>query len=394
MTHDEIMSLDHEYIMQTYGRYPVVISHGKNATLTDLDGTEYIDFASGIGVHSLGAADSEWIAAVTEQLNKTAHISNYYYSPITSKLAELLVTKSGLSRVFFGNSGAEANEGSIKTARKYSFDKYGKGRSTIVSVNQSFHGRTITTLAATGQADFHQYFYPFTEGFKFVPLNDAEALNAALTDDVCAVLIEPIQGEGGVNIMCDEYAQTLRKITDEKDILLIFDEVQCGAGRTGTLFAYEHYGFTPDIVTMAKGIGGGLPIGLFICGKKCDSTLGAGQHGTTFGSNPVVAAGAYNVLSRISKIEFLSGIVGKGEYIKSKIKQFDNPLIKDVRGRGLMIGIQIADNPKIYSKLGVSKGLLLLTAGTDVIRLLPPLTITFDEIDKGLDILKEVLTQQ
>lgn len=393
MTHNEIMALDNKYVMETYARYPVVLSHGTNATLTDIDGTEYIDFTSGIGVNSLGAADKGWIKAVTEQLGKIAHISNYYYSPTSSVLAEMLVNISGMKRVFFGNSGAEANEGAIKLARKYSYDKYGDGRSTIITLKQSFHGRTITTLAATGQDNFHTHFYPFTEGFKYVPLNDIDALKSALTNDVCAVMVEPIQGEGGVNIMDSEYAKQLRKICNDSDILLIFDEIQTGCGRTGKMFAYEYFGFLPDIVTLAKGLGGGLPIGAFLCGSKCEHVLGLSQHGTTFGSNPVVAAGACAVVCRISKSEFLAEVCEKGKYIMDKIKEMDIDMIKDIRGSGLMIGIQIDGDPKYYVKKSVENGLLLLTAGSDVIRFLPPLTITYDEIDRGLAIFKEVLTK-
>lgn len=395
MTHDKIMELDHNYIMETYARYPVVLSHGKNATLTDVDGTDYIDFTSGIGVNSLGTADEGWINAVIGQLNKIAHISNYYYSPITSKLAEKLIKLSGMKRVFFGNSGAEANEGAIKVARKYSYDKYGSDRSTIISLKQSFHGRTITTLAATGQDAFHTHFHPFTEGFKYIPMNDIEALISALTDDVCAVIAEPIQGEGGVNIMDNDYALKLKNLCDEKDILLIFDEIQTGCGRTGKMFAYEYYGFLPNVMTLAKGLGSGLPIGAFLCDAKCEHVLGLSQHGTTFGSNPVAAAGAYEVLSRLTDTSLLDDVCSKGKYIISQIKNWkmNVPFIKEIRGTGLMIGIQIDGNPKDYTKKAVEKGLLLLTAGTDVIRLLPPLTITYEEIDKGLSILNEVLTK-
>ena len=392
MTHNEIMELDHEYIMETYARYPVVLSHGNNATLTDVDGTEYIDFTSGIGVNSLGTADKSWIAAVTEQVNKIAHISNYFYSPQSSKLAETLIKRSGMKRVFFGNSGAEANEGAIKVARKYSYDKYGEGRSTIITLKQSFHGRTITTLAATGQDAFHTHFYPFTEGFKYIPINDIYALKAALTSDVCAVMVEPIQGEGGVNMMDIKYAIQLKEICSNNDILLIFDEIQTGCGRTGRMFAYEYFGYTPDILTLAKGLGGGLPIGAFLCNEKCEHVLGASNHGTTFGSNPVAAAGANEVMARLQP-DFLKEVHDKGEYIVAAIRKMEIPFIKEIRGCGLIIGLQIDGSPKDYTKKAVANGLLLLTAGTDVIRFLPPLTITYDEINKGLSILKEVLTK-
>ena len=393
MTHNEIMELDNKYIMETYARYPVVLSHGNNATLTDVDGTEYIDFTSGIGVNSLGTADKGWIAAVTEQINKIAHISNYFYSPVTTKLAEMLINLSDMKRVFFGNSGAEANEGAIKVARKYSYDKYGEGRSVIISLNQSFHGRTITTLAATGQDAFHTHFHPFTEGFKYIPLNDTEALKSAVTPDVCGIIVEPIQGEGGVNIMDCEYAKQLKEICEANDILLIFDEIQTGCGRTGKMFTYEYFEFLPDVLTLAKGLGGGLPIGAFLCGKKCEHVLGASQHGTTFGSNPVAAAGAVEVLTRLTQCGFLDEVNKKGQYIMNTVKEMNVPFIKEIRGSGLIIGMQIDGIPKDYTKKAVANGLLLLTAGTDVIRLLPPLTITYHEIDKGLSILKEVFAK-
>ena len=277
MNANDIISLDNEYIMSTYGRLPIVPVKGKNATMTDADGLRYIDFTSGIGVNSLGWCDEKWIEAVEGQLHKIQHMSNYFYCEPAAKVAEKLIKLSGLAKVFFGNSGAEANEGAIKIARKYSFDKYGEGRATIISLTNSFHGRTVTTLAATGQDVFHNYFFPFTEGFRYIPANDADALESAMTQDVCAVIAEPIQGEGGVLPLEDDYVKALRKLCDEKDILLIFDEVQTGVGRTGKFFAYERFGngnIKPDIVTLAKGLGGGLPIGAVIAGEKVKETLG------------------------------------------------------------------------------------------------------------------------
>lgn len=393
MTHDKAVELDSRYIMGTYGRYPLAPESGKNATVTDFDGKKYIDFTSGIGVNSLGISDEGWLAAVTAQLGKIQHISNYYYSAPTGRLAEMLVKFSGLDRVFFGNSGAEANEGAIKVARKYSADKYPgqPERKTIVTLKSSFHGRTITTLAATGQDVFHNFFEPFTGGFKYVPLNDLAELEKALPPDVCAVMAEPIQGEGGVNMMDASFARGLRKLCDERDLLLIFDEVQCGIARTGTLFAYEAFGgeCVPDVVTLAKGLGGGLPIGAFVCGKKCSGVLGAGQHGTTFGGNPVVCAGACEVMSRVSHPEFLASVAEKGGYIRTKLAEMKFPAL-DIRGRGLMIGIQIDGNPKEYAHRAFDLGLLVLTAGSDVLRLLPPLTISYEELDAGLAIMRKL----
>ena len=391
MNTNEIMALDHENIMQTYGRLHIAPVLGKNATMTDTDGKTYVDFTSGIGVNSLGWCDDGWMTAVETQLHSLQHMCNYFYSESAGKLAEQLVKLSGLKRVFFGNSGAEANEGAIKLARKYSLDKYGEGRATIITLQNSFHGRTVTTLAATGQDVFHQYFYPFTEGFKYVSANDIAAMREAMTADVCAVIAEPIQGEGGVNLIDDNYAKELRALCDERDVLLIFDEVQTGIGRTGKMFGFEHFGIKPDIVTLAKGLGGGLPIGAFIAGEKCEATLGAGLHGSTFGANPVVTAGAVEVVSRVSAPEFLEEVTKKGQYIINSVMAKSPSKVKSVRGRGMMIGFVVEGSPKDYLHACADAGLLVLTAGKDVIRLLPPLTISYEEIDKGAEILASVL---
>lgn len=390
MAKTDAKSLDEAYIVQSYGRYPVTIDHGKGATLYDDKGNSYIDFASGIGTLSLGTADKHWLKAVTEQLEKTQHISNYFYSEPTSKLAKKLVTLSGLKRAFFANSGAEANEGAIKVARKYSYDKYGKGRNVIVTLEKSFHGRTITTLAATGQDQFHDFFFPFTEGFRYTPANDVAALEKTLTDDVCAVFLEPIQGESGVNLITDDYFAALNELCAKKDILILFDEVQTGIGRTGKLFCYQYTDILPDIVTVAKGLGSGLPIGAFLVGEKCETVIDKGQHGTTFGGNPVSCAGAIEVLNRVSDEAFLQSVNEKGEYIKQKLREIGRENITDIRGKGLMIGIETTHPIKLIALQAVKNGLLVLTAGTNVVRLLPPLTITYQEIDAGLAILSKM----
>ena len=394
MNTNDIISLDNEYIMSTYGRLPIVPVKGKNATMTDADGLRYIDFTSGIGVNSLGWCDEKWIEAVEGQLHKIQHMSNYFYCEPAAKAAEKLIKLSGLAKVFFGNSGAEANEGAIKIARKYSFDKYGQGRATIISLTNSFHGRTVTTLAATGQDVFHNYFFPFTEGFRYIPANDADALESAMTQDVCAVIAEPIQGEGGVLPLEDDYVKALRKLCDEKDIILIFDEVQTGVGRTGKFFAYERFGdgnIKPDIVTLAKGLGGGLPIGAVIAGEKVKETLGKGMHGSTFGGNPVVCAGANEVIDRVSDPAFLEAVREKGGYLKEKLFAEKPSKLTGIRGDGLMLGLVVEGDPKEYLLECAEQGLLVLTAGKDAIRLLPPLTITNDEIDGGVEILADVL---
>ena len=393
MNSTEFMAYHDEYIMGTYGRYPVVLTEGKGSVLKDIDGKEYIDFTSGIGVNSLGISNDNWVDAVTAQLKKVQHISNYYYSDVSAKLAEKLTGLAKMSKVFFANSGAEANEGAIKLARKYSFDKYGVGRSAIISLTNSFHGRTLTTLSATGQSVFHNYFFPFVEGFRFVEPNNIEALKKEVQEnkDICAFMCEPIQGESGINIMSEEYIKSVYDICVENDILLIFDEVQTGIARTGKVFAHEYFNISPDILTLAKGLGGGLPIGAFLCNEKLEKTLSAGTHGSTFGGNPVVCAGAIEVLNTVSDSEFLDEVIQKGEYIKAKVKEFDAEIIVEIRGKGLMVGVQINGTPKDYAKKCIENGLLILTAGTDVLRFMPPLNITYAEIDKALAILKEVL---
>lgn len=392
MNSNDYMKLDSDYILGTYARMPAVIGYGQGAVQYDVDGKKYIDFASGIGTLSLGAANPEWMEAVTGQLAKIQHISNYYYSPVTALLAEMLVKASKLNGVFFCNSGAEANEGAIKTARKYSYDKYGEGRSTIVTLKNSFHGRTITTLAATGQDVFHNYFFPFTDGFKYSPINDINALRESVTKDVCAIMCEPIQGEGGVNILDEEFAKALKSICKEKDILLILDEVQCGIGRTGKLFAFENFeNFKPDILTLAKGLGGGLPIGAFLCGEKTVNVLGKGEHGTTYGGNPVCCAGAVKVLELVSSTEFLENVECNGEYLRNRIIDAKLDCVTSVRGKGLMIGIEVSSSHKKVAKDALDNGLLVLTAGKNVVRLLPPLNITREQIDEGIEILIKTL---
>lgn len=392
MTRDEVISCDTQYIMNTYGRLPLVPEYGKGSAIYDKSGKKYIDFTSGIGVNVLGYSDEGWVKAVTEQAFKFQHVCNYYYCEPAAKLAEYLIEKTGMTNLFFANSGAEANEGAIKLARKYSYDNYGEGRNTIVTLKQSFHGRTVTTLAATGQDVFHQYFYPFTEGFKYCPAGEIEALKEACTGDVCAVMMELIQGEGGVNILSKEYVSAVAQFCREKDILLIVDEVQTGIGRTGSLFAFTQYGIKPDIVTSAKGLGGGLPIGAFISGEKTAHILGGGMHGSTFGANPVATAAGCYIASRLTE-DFLAEVNAKGKYIADKLNAAGIDKITDIRGMGLMIGIEINGTPKEYLKKAFENGLLVLTAGSNVIRLLPPLNITYEEIDEGLAILIKILAE-
>lgn len=392
MDTNAVIALDNEYIMHTYGRLPLVPDHGAGASLWDKDGKKYIDFTSGIGVNAFGYSDRGWVDAVYEQAIKYQHVCNYYYCEPAAVLAKWLVAKSGLSNVFFGNSGAEANECAIKLARKYSCDKYGANRYRIVTLQKSFHGRTITTLAATGQDVFHRYFDPFTDGFVYCPAGDIDAMVQALDGSVCAVLLEVIQGEGGVNILSSEYVTAVEKLCAERDVLLIVDEVQTGMGRTGMPFAFQNYGIQPDIVTVAKALAGGLPMGACISGAKTAETLGGGMHGSTFGANPVASAAAVYITSHLTD-EFLDGVVRRGNLMAEKIASWEDCGIVSVRHMGLMIGVQVKNSPKAVLQKAFANGLLVLTAGEDVVRLLPPLNISMQEMDEGLQILKKSLME-
>ena len=299
MTFEELKALDHQYTMQTYGRFDVALDHGKGATLYGLEGEVYTDFASGIGVASLGYGHPAWVKAVSEQAQKLQHASNLFYTEPYAKVAEKLCKRTGMAAVFFANGGGEANEGIIKLARKYSFDKYGMGRSTIITLHNSFHGRTITTLQATGQDVFHQYFFPFTEGFRYADANDLDSVKAQADDTTCAVMLELIQGEGGVLPLDKDFIQALAAWCQENDYLLLVDEVQTGVGRTGSLFCFQQYDIQPDAVTFAKGIAGGLPMAGVMCSEKCRNVLGPGTHATTFGGNPICCAGGLSVLEQL-----------------------------------------------------------------------------------------------
>lgn len=390
MDNKKIKELDNENIMHTYGRYDVCLTKGKGVYAYDDNGKKYIDVSSGIGVNSLGYCDDGWVKAVSEQASTIQHISNYYYNKVAGVLAEKLTKATGLSKVFFGNSGAEANECAIKVARKYSFDKYGRGRDRIITLVNSFHGRTIATLSATGQDVFHNYFFPFVDGFDNAIANDIESLKDTITDKTCAVMLETVQGEGGVNILDSEYLQQVRKICDEKDILLIVDEVQTGVCRTGKLYGYMHSGIKPDVVTSAKGLGGGLPIGICMVNDKLKDVMGPSTHGTTFGSNPVVCAGANYIIDTVNTPEFIEEINKKGAYFKEKLEKIKG--VKSVRQQGLMIGIEVEGNAGDIAKKCTENGLLVITAKT-LLRMLPPLNIKYEEIDEALAILKKVMEE-
>ena len=391
MDHQQLKVLDQAHTLQTYGRFDVDIDHGQGATLWDLSGCKYIDFTSGIGVCSVGYGNPRWAQAIYDQAMKLGHISNLFYSQPYAELADALCVRSGMAAAFFGNSGAEANEGIIKLARKYSFDKYGQGRSTIITLNNSFHGRTITTLTATGQEVFHQYFFPFMEGFRYADANDLESVKAQDQGDVCAVLLELVQGEGGVLPMEQAFVTALAALCAEKDWLLLVDEVQTGIGRTGSLFAFQQYGITPDAASFAKGIAGGLPMGGFLVNEKCRDVLGPGTHASTFGGNPICSAAALTVLDILDE-PTLEAVKEKGAYLRARIDAMDKKSIGKSRGMGLMIGVAVQEgytNKALAASL-MDAGLLVLTAGP-ALRLLPPLTITKEEMDAGLAIMEKTL---
>ncbi|MBR2954849.1 MAG: acetylornithine/succinylornithine family transaminase [Ruminococcus sp.] len=376
-------------VVKSYGRYPLVMEAGSKRICTDENNNEYIDFGSGIGTNSLGFCDEEWADAVCHQVRTLQHSSNYYYTAVQGDFAEILCQSTGYERVFFCNSGAEANECAIKTARKYSFDKYGKGRHTIITLVNSFHGRTMATLSATGQDVFHNYFFPFLEGFVHVEANNIDDLKAKIDDTVCAVMLEYVQGEGGVVALDKEFVDAVYDICGQRDILVIADEVQTGAGRTGTILAGEQYGRVADITTLAKGIAGGIPMGACLFGDKTMNVLVPGTHGSTFGGNPIACAGGNVVFSKLTSEGFLEDVKAKAEYIRKRLGECAE--VESVSGLGLMIGITLkTKNAAEVVSAALEKGLLILTAKTKV-RLLPPLNIDMEELEKGMDILIGIL---
>ena len=379
------------HVMQTYDRLPLVMESGSGRTCTDEDGKRYLDFGSGIGTNSLGYCDPAWTDAVCAQVRSMQHTSNYYYTKVQADFAERLCQITGYKRVFFGNSGAEANECAIKLARKYSFDKYGAGRNVIITLRNSFHGRTMATLSATGQDCFHNYFFPFPEGFVYAEANDIDDLLKKMHNNVCAVMLEYIQGEGGVVPLDSKYVDQLYDFCAKRDILVIADEVQTGVGRTGTFLAGEQYAKKADITTLAKGLGGGLPIGACLANGKCADVLTKGMHGSTFGGNPVVCAGGLAVLEQVAKPDFLAQVLAKGAHIRAALR--DCQEVTEITGLGLMLGLTLKTKQAADVKQAAfQRGLLVLTA-KDKVRLLPPLNITIGELDSGLAILKECLSQ-
>lgn len=383
-----VKEIDREYIAGTYARFPLQIVSGKGSLVYDENGKEYIDLGTGIAVNTFGTADDEWIAAVTAQLAKCQHTSNLFYSEPCALLAKTLCERTGMKKVFFSNSGAEANETAIKTARKYAADKKGKDTYTIITLKNSFHGRTVTTLAATGQDVFHEDFTPLTEGFVYAEANNIESVQTLVKENkVAAIMFELVQGEGGVLPLEKDFVKDLAKIASENDILLIADEVQTGNGRAGALYAYMHYGIMPDIVSTAKGLGGGLPIGACLLGEKVKDVLTAGSHGSTFGGNPIAAAGALNILSRIDDA-LLADVRAKSEYIFETMQGAKG--VKSVSGLGLMIGIETEKDASAVIAACRENGVLVIKAKNKV-RLLPPLNIPMETLAKALDVIKAAL---
>lgn len=382
---NEIIETDKQYVAATYNRFPVEIVSGKGSIVRDSSGKEYIDMGSGIGVTSFGIADSEWKMAVTAQLDAVQHMSNLYYTEPCADLAKELCTRTGLKKVFFANSGAEANECAIKVARKYAAEKKGEEYYNIITLNNSFHGRTLTTLAATGQDHYHELFMPLTPGFYHTPADDIDALKSLIKQQkTAAIMIECIQGEGGVIALNPEFIKGVAEIARAEDIILICDEVQTGNGRTGELYAYMNYGITPDIVTTAKGLGGGLPIGAAMLGNKVEDVLSFGDHGSTYGGNPVCCAGALNIIKRITP-ELLSEVKEKSAYIFNTLKGAEG--VEDVSGMGLMIGIKTVKPVREVLEQCMANGVLPLTA-KDKLRLLPALNIPFDVMIRAVEVIK------
>ncbi|MBE7011256.1 MAG: acetylornithine/succinylornithine family transaminase [Ruminococcaceae bacterium] len=391
MSRLNITETDNLFVANTYKRFPVELISGKGSVMKDTNGKEYIDMGSGIGVTAFGIADDEWKKAVTAQLGTLQHTSNLYYTEPCATLAKMLCERTGMKKVFFSNSGAESNECAIKVARKYAADKKGKEYSTIVTLKNSFHGRTITTLSATGQDKFHEHFNPLTEGFVYGDANDLQSvINLAQDNKTAAIMIECVQGEGGVIPMERDFIRGLYEFCNKEDILLVIDEVQTGNGRCGELYAYMNYGIKPDIVSTAKGLGGGLPLGATMLGEKAESVLGFGDHGSTFGGNPVCCAGAISIIERLDE-KFLAEVKEKSEYIFNELNGTKG--IKSVSGMGLMVGIETEKAASDVVAKCMENGVLCLTAKTKV-RLLPALNIPMDVLKKAVEVIKNACAEE
>lgn len=396
MNKQDVFAIEKAHYMPVFARYPMVISHGEGAYVTDTDGNRYLDFFAGIAVNALGHNHPNLVKAVSEQAAKVIHCSNLYYTEVQVELIEKLARLSGLDKVFLANSGAEANEGALKLARKYgktiADDKY-----EIITANHCFHGRTLMTLTATAQPKYQAGYEPLPQGFTYIDYNDIDALEAAISDKTCAVVLEPIQGEGGVNVPADDYLQQVRTLCDKHGALLIFDEVQTGVGRTGKMFAYEHFGVKPDIVTMAKGLAGGVPIGAFIASDKVASVFHPGDHGSTFGGNPLACAAANAVIDTIEQDNLLANVTEVGDYLMDKIAQLGAKypaIIRSVRGKGFMVGVELTREGRGIVEACLDKKLIINCTAGNVLRLVPSLTIGKHEVDTMIQILDEVLSEQ
>lgn len=380
-----------KYLINSYNFVDLTLTSGQGSYLFSDKGDKYLDFTSGIGVNLLGHANPEIVNTIKNQAESMLHISNLYLNTNTIEAAKKLVAITGMKKVFFSNSGAESNEGAIKIARKYSFDKYGIDRGNILTLKQSFHGRTLATLKATGQDKFHKYFFPLPEGFIYAKANDLNDLYSKIDDSICAIMIEGIQGEGGVLPLDFEFVDAISNVCKKNDILLIVDEVQTGVGRTGKFLMKDYFNIDADIVTLAKGLGGGIPIGAIICGEKVENTIGVGEHGSTFGGNPLATAVASTILDKFLNSDFIDNINKKSELLFSELNLINSDNIIDIRGKGLMIGIEVKGNLLSYVNKARERGLLILTAGESTLRLLPPLNISIEEIKIAIKILKEIL---
>ena len=392
MEAEEIIKLETDYVLQTYVRPDVVFTHGKGAVLYDSTGKPYLDFMSGIAVTALGHSDPDWVAAVCDQAGKLVHVSNLYHTAPHAMLAQRLVENSFADRVYFANSGTEANEAAFKFARKYAREATGmEGKTKIVAFNGSFHGRTMGSLAATYKAHYREPFEPLMPGVVFAPYNDPEAARDVIDDDVCAVIVEPVQGEGGVRPGTAEFLAALRALCNEHDALLIFDEVQCGLGRTGTLWAYESTGVTPDIMTLAKPLAGGLPIGATLVTQAVADVMKPGDHASTFAAGPLVCRAALTVFDRLSRPEFLANVRAKADYLRHRLSTLESDLIVEVRAAGLLVGVELKMPVAPLMAAARDQGLLIINAGDNVLRLAPPLIIDRDAIDQAVTVVADIL---
>ena len=393
MTDKEYMLQGEQYLVHTYNRFPVVIERGEGVYVYDVNGKKYLDFAAGIAVSALGYSNDEYKDALKEQIDKIMHTSNLYYNVPAVEAAKKVVEASGLEKVFFTNSGAEAIEGALKMAKRYAFDKNGADEYEVIAMNHSFHGRTMGALALTGNAHYQEPFGPMISGIKYADFNDLDSVKKLVNEKTCAIIFEPVQGEGGIYPATEEFVQGIRKICDDNDILMICDEIQCGMGRTGKMFAYQHYNVTPDIITSAKALGCGVPVGAFAAGEKCCNSLVPGDHGTTYGGNPLATAAVCKVFELFEKNKIVEHVIEVSGYFEEQlekiVKDFENVTAK--RGKGLMQGLVLKTPVGEVVKKAIEKGLFVISAGSDVLRMVPPLVITKEHVDEMIEILRECL---